>query len=153
MTIDESRFTATELTTLAALSLAGDDVTLGGLGDLLGVDWDTADARVGALEAKGVEIGRARRMTGERVFLDPASKLAELRARAVLFGEPERPNALAFPRPTTAADRRVEAGAFAVLIAALVGGIAYQGYRITPPEVFTQTAAQAAVLLEWLPTF
>ena len=38
MAIDESRFTATELETLAALSLAGDDVTLGGLGDLLGVD-------------------------------------------------------------------------------------------------------------------
>ena len=153
MAIDESRFTETELNTLAALSLAGDDVTLGGLGDLLGVDWDTADSRVAALEAKGVEIARERRMTGERVFLDPASKLDALRARAVLFGAPARANALAYPRPITAADRRVEAGAFAVLIAALVGGIAYQGVRITPPEVFTQTAAQAAVLLEWLPTF
>jgi hypothetical protein len=149
MAIDESRFTETELNTLAALSLAGDDVTLGGLGDLLGVDWDTADARVAALEAKGVEIARERRMTGERVFLNPDARLDALRARAVLFGEPDRPNALAYPRPTTAADRRVEVGAFAVLLAALVGGIGYQGYRITPPETF----AQAAVLLEWLPTF
>ena len=149
MAIEESRYTGQELQTLAALSLAGDDVTLGGLGDVLGVDWDTADARVGALEAKGVEIARQRRMTGERVFLDPASKLDELRARALLFGEPERPNTLIYRRPASAADRRVEAGAFAVLIAALVGGIAYQGVRITPPETF----AQAAVLLEWLPTF
>ncbi len=149
MTIDECRFTDTELKTLAALSLAGDDVTLGGLGDLLGVDWDTADARVAALEAKGAEIARERRMTGERVFPGRDARLDEMRARAVLFGEPERPNVLLYPRPITAADRRVEVGAFAVLIAALVGGIAYQGVRITPPETF----AQAAVLLEWLPTF
>src|SRR6056297_786955 len=98
MAIDESRFTDTELTTLAALSLAGDDVTLGGLGDLLGVDWDTADARVAALEAKGVEIARERRMTGERIFLAGDSRLEYLRARAVLYGEPERSNALAYPR-------------------------------------------------------
>jgi hypothetical protein len=153
MAIDESRFTDTELTTLAALSLAGDDVTLGGLGDLMGVDWDTADARVAALEAKGLEIARERRMTGERIFLAGDSRLEYLRARAVLYGEPERSNALAYPRPITAADRRVEVGAFAVLIAALVGGIAYQGYRITPPEVFTQAVAHAAVLVEWLPSF
>lgn len=149
MAIDESRFTARELETLAALSLAGDDVTLGGLGDLLGCDWEAADARVAALEAKGVEIARERRMTGERVFLAAGARLNEMRARALLYGIPERPNALAFPRATTAADRRVEAGAFAVLIAALVGGIAYQGVRTLPPETF----AQAAVLLEWLPTF
>ncbi|MBK1670925.1 hypothetical protein CKO28_23210 [Rhodovibrio sodomensis] len=153
MAIDETRFTDTELETLAALSLAGDDVTLGGLGDLLEVDGTTADSRVAALEAKAVEIARERRMTGERVFLADHARLAELRARAILFGTPERPNALAFPRPSTPADRRVEAGAFAVLIAALVGGIAYQGVRITPPETFAHTAAQAAVLLEWLPTF
>ncbi|MDZ7713451.1 MAG: hypothetical protein U5L06_10210 [Rhodovibrio sp.] len=88
-------------------------------------------------------------MTGERVFPARDARLDEMRARAVLFGEPERPNVLLYPRPITAADRRVEVGAFAVLIAALVGGIAYQGVRITPPETF----AQAAVLLEWLPTF
>ena len=153
MAIDESRFTATELETLAALSLVGDDVTPGGLGDLLGVDWDTADTRLAALESKGVEIARERRMTGERIFLAAEARLDTLRARAILFGAPEHPSGLAYPRPVTAADRRVEAGAFAVLIAALAGGIAYQGVRITPPEVFTQTAAQAAVLLEWLPTF
>ena len=151
MTTGESRFTDTELTTLAALSLAGDDVTLGGLGDLLGVDWDTADARVAALEARGVELARQRRMTGERVFLARGARLADPRARSILYGTPE--HAHAYPRPLTAADRRVEAGAFAVLIAALVGGIGYQGARITPPEVFTQAAAHAAVLLEWLPTF
>jgi hypothetical protein len=153
MAIDESRFTETELATLAALSLAGDDVTLGALGDRLGVDWDTADRRVGALEAKGVAVARQRRMTGERVFLDANARLADARAFAVLSGAPERPHALAFPRRATTADRRVEAGAFGVLIAALVAGIAYQGYRITPPEVFTQAAAHAAVLVEWLPTF
>ena len=153
MAIEESRFTDTELKTLAALSLAGDDVTLGGLGDLLGVDWDTADTRVAALEAKGVELARQRRMTGERVFLARGARLAELRARSILFGEREHANARTYPRPLTAADRRVEAGAFAVLVVALVGGIAYQGARITPPEVFTQAAAHAAVLVEWLPTF
>jgi hypothetical protein len=149
MTVAETQFTQDELETLAALSLAGDDVTLGGLGDLLGCGWEAADGRVAALEAKGVEIARERRMTGERVFLDAGSRLPEGRARALLFATPERPNALTYhPRPASAADRRVEAGAFAVLIAALVGGIAYQGLRVVPQE----TLAQAAVLLEWLPS-
>ncbi|MBK1699057.1 hypothetical protein [Rhodovibrio salinarum] len=149
MAIDEERLTTTELETLAALSLAGDDVTIAGLGDLLDVDWDTADTRVGALEAKGVAVARERRMTGERAFLAETDRLDWFRARAILYSEPERPNALPYPRPETATDRRIEAGAFVVLIAALVGGIGYQGARVIPPE----TVAQAAVLLEWLPTF